>query len=90
MHSWLIIDSPHSCIILFQTTADIAEADRKRREEFKEYEMQKEFEKQEKLRILDEEHKKQLLKDIEDKNAKHKQHDPVSAECSLFVIYCVK
>ncbi|XP_021917817.1 nucleobindin-2 isoform X2 [Zootermopsis nevadensis] len=63
--------------LILKTTADIAEADRKRREEFKEYEMQKEFEKQEKLRILDEEHKKQLLKDIEDKNAKHKQHDPL-------------
>jgi len=64
--------------LLFQTTADIAEADRRRRQEFKEYEMQKEFEKQEKLKILDDEHKQQMLKDIEDKEKKHKQHDPVS------------
>jgi hypothetical protein len=46
--------------------------------------MQKEFEKQEKLKILDEEHKKQLLKDLQDKDAKHKQHEPVSALCALF------
>jgi hypothetical protein len=52
--------------------------------------MQKEFEKQEKLRSLDEEHKKQILKDIEDKNAKHKQHEPVSTCCTLFLIRCVK
>lgn len=41
--------------------------------------MQKEFEKQEKLKILDDEHKQQMLKDIEDKENKHKQHEPVSA-----------
>lgn len=65
--------------MLFQTTADIAEADRKRRQEFKEYEMQKEFEKQEKLKSLDDDRKQQMLKDIEDKEKKHKQHEPVSA-----------
>jgi len=41
--------------------------------------MQKEFEKQEKLKTLDDEHKQQMLKDIEDKENKHKQHEPVSA-----------
>lgn len=41
--------------------------------------MQKEFEKQEKLKTLDDEHKQQMLKDIEDKENKHKQHQPVSA-----------
>jgi hypothetical protein len=70
-------------VLLLQTTADIAEADRKRRQEFKEYEMQKEFEKQEKLKNLDDEHKQQMLKDIEDKEKKHKDHEPVS------VVYAV-
>lgn len=69
----------NECTVLFQTTADIAEADRRRRQEFKEYEMQKEFEKQEKLKNLDDEHKQQMLKDIEDKETKHKEHEPVSA-----------
>ncbi|GFG30832.1 hypothetical protein Cfor_00760 [Coptotermes formosanus] len=63
--------------LILKTTADIAEADRKRRQEFKEYEMQKEFEKQEKLKSLDDQHKQQMLKDMEDKEKKHKQHEPL-------------
>lgn len=63
--------------LILKTTADIAEADRKRRQEFKEYEMQKEFEKQETLKSLDDEHKQQVLKDMEDKEKKHKQHEPL-------------
>ncbi|PSN33491.1 Nucleobindin-2 [Blattella germanica] len=63
--------------LILKTTADLAEADRKRREEFKEYEMQKEFEKQEKLKDLDEEHKKELLHEIEEKEKKHKEHQPL-------------
>lgn len=35
--------------LIAKTTEDLAEADRKRRDEFKEYELQKEFEKQDKL-----------------------------------------
>lgn len=35
--------------LIAKTTEDLAEADRKRRDEFKQYEMQKEFEKQDKL-----------------------------------------
>ncbi|KAJ9580412.1 hypothetical protein L9F63_003936, partial [Diploptera punctata] len=63
--------------LILKTTADLAEADRKRREEFKEYEMQKEFEKQEQLKELDEEHKKELIKDMEEKEKKHKEHEPL-------------
>lgn len=40
--------------------------------------MQKEFEKQEKLKTLDEEHKKQMVKDLEEQEKKHKQHEPVT------------
>ncbi|XP_069686491.1 nucleobindin-2 isoform X2 [Periplaneta americana] len=63
--------------LILKTTADLEEADRKRRQEFKEYEMQKEFEKQEKLKDLDEEHKKQMLQEIEEREKKHKQHEPL-------------
>lgn len=35
--------------LIAKTTADLAEADRKRKEQFKQYEMEKEFQKQEKL-----------------------------------------
>ncbi|PNF41274.1 hypothetical protein B7P43_G01464 [Cryptotermes secundus] len=79
----LDLSNPHTFEIedlrklILKTTADIAEADRKRREEFKEYEMQKEFEKQEKLKALDEEHKKQMVKDLEEQEQKHKQHEPL-------------
>jgi hypothetical protein len=40
--------------------------------------MQKEFEKQEKLKNLDEEHKKQMVNNIEKQEKKHKEHEPVS------------
>ena len=50
--SWLCFikfyNSFHYC--WFQTTKDLNEADKKRREEFKEYEMQKKFEQEQKLK----------------------------------------
>ena len=70
-----------------QTTADLAEADKKRREEFKEYEMQKEFEKQEQLKALDEEHRKEMEKQIEEKEKKHKEHEPVSSQQFVYFIH---
>lgn len=57
---------------------DLAEADRKRREEFKQYELQKEFEKQEKIRHLDEQHKKEFEEQMKQQEEKHKKHKPVS------------
>lgn len=63
---------------LIQKTADdLAEADRKRREEFKEYELQKEFEKQEHLRELDETHKKQFEDELKKNVEKHNKHEKV-------------
>ncbi|XP_026477023.1 nucleobindin-2-like isoform X1 [Ctenocephalides felis] len=63
--------------LILKTTADLAEADKKRRQEFKEYEMQKEFEKQEKLKSLDEEHRKEYEKELKDQEEKHKKHEPL-------------
>nr|CAG4651227.1 EOG090X0B17 [Simocephalus serrulatus]SVE94424.1 EOG090X0B17 [Simocephalus serrulatus] len=60
--------------LIVQTSKDLEEADRKRKEEFKEYEMQKEFEHQNKLKSLDEEKRKLEEKAWEDAQAKHKQH----------------
>lgn len=54
-HHHLDKENPHTFEIedlkklIAKTTEDLAEADRKRREEFKQYELQKEFEKQDKL-----------------------------------------
>lgn len=40
--------------------------------------MQKEFEKQEKLRTLDEEHRKQYEEELKKQQALHNQHEPVN------------
>nr|CAD7439274.1 unnamed protein product [Timema bartmani] len=63
--------------LIAKTTADLAEADKKRREEFKEYEMQKEYEKQQRLQELDEENKKKLEEEYKSQEVKHKKHVPL-------------
>lgn len=50
--------------LIAKTTEDLAEADKKRREEFKEYEMQKEFEKQQKLNHTTGEERAKLEKEL--------------------------
>ncbi|KAG8232518.1 hypothetical protein J437_LFUL012674 [Ladona fulva] len=61
--------------LIVQTTKVLDEADRKRKEEFKQYEMQKEFEKQELLRRTEnEEQRKQLEKEFQEMEEKHKKH----------------
>jgi len=60
--------------LIVQTTKDLEEMDRKRKEEFKEYEMQKEFEHETKLKSLDEENRKKEEKAWEESQKKHKQH----------------
>ncbi|CAB3369427.1 Hypothetical predicted protein [Cloeon dipterum] len=72
--------NPHSFEIedlrklIVQTTKDLEEADLKRRQEFKEYEMQKEYEKSQQLNLLDEEHRKEFEHKIEEQEEKHKKH----------------
>ncbi|XP_031619930.1 nucleobindin-2 [Contarinia nasturtii] len=63
--------------LIKQTSEDLAEADRKRRDEFKEYELQKEFEKQEKLRAMDEAHRKKYEEDLKVQQQKHNKHERV-------------
>lgn len=63
--------------LIVKTGEDLAEADRKRRDEFKEYELQKEFEKQEKLRDLDEDHRKKYENEIKQMTEKHIKHEKV-------------
>ncbi|XP_046641924.1 nucleobindin-2-like isoform X2 [Daphnia pulicaria] len=60
--------------LIVQTSKDLEEVDKQRKEEFKEYEMQKEFEHQNKLKGLDEEKRKTEEKAWEEAQAKHKQH----------------
>jgi nucleobindin len=63
--------------LILKTSADLAEADRRRREEFKEYELQKEFEKQEKLRDMDEPHKKEYEEELHHQEEVHNKHEKV-------------
>lgn len=63
--------------LILKTSEDLAEADRRRRQEFKEYELQKEFEKQEKLRSMDETHKKEFEEELKKQQKKHDDHPKV-------------
>lgn len=63
--------------LIKKTSEDLAEADRKRRAEFKEYEMQKEFEKETKLKNMTEEQRKQFEHEEKEKEEKHKKHEKV-------------
>lgn len=63
--------------LIIKTGEDLAEADRRRREEFKEYELQKEFEKQEHLREMDDDHKKKYEDEMKVLNEKHNKHEKV-------------
>lgn len=75
-------------LYFFKTAEDLAEADKKRREEFKSYEMEKEFEKQQKLKEMDEEKKKKYLEELEEQKKKHKKHDPVTITIALWRFFC--
>lgn len=63
--------------LILKTSSDLAENDRKRREEFKEYELQKEFEKQELMRNMDDQHRKQYEEELKNQKQKHNKHEKV-------------
>lgn len=63
--------------LILKTSQDLSENDRRRREEFKQYELQKEFEKQEKLRELDEENRKKYEEELKKQQEKHDKHEKI-------------
>lgn len=63
--------------LILKTSQDLSENDRRRREEFKQYELQKEFEKQEQMRQLDEQHRKQYEEDLKKQQEKHNNHEKI-------------
>lgn len=65
--------------LILKTSNELAETDRLRREEFKRYEMQKEFEQHQKLEGMDDVHKKEYEAKLEEEKKKHNQHAPVHA-----------
>ena len=62
--------------LIQSTTNDLEEADKKRRDDFKTYEMEKKFEKEERLRhIQDEEARGKERQKLEEMEKKHKEHE---------------
>lgn len=78
--------------LYFQTTSDLEEFDKKRKEEFKEYEMEKEYEKKKHLSELsDAERKKEeaRLEELKKKHADHpKLNHPVCLVFCLLICQC--
>ena len=66
-----------TCVSL-QTTQDLEVVDKRRRNDFKEYEMEKEFEYQEKLRDLPDDRRQQEQQQHQDLQKKHKQHEKIN------------
>ncbi|XP_065578042.1 nucleobindin-2-like [Artemia franciscana] len=60
--------------LIIQTTKDLDDADKQRREDFKRYEMEKEFDHKRKLEQVDGEAKKKEEQEWEEKQKKHKDH----------------
>lgn len=79
-HHHLDHNNPHTFEIedlkrlIAKTTEDLAEADKKRRDEFKEYELQKEYEKMAKLNETTGEEREKLEKEFKALEDKHKKH----------------
>ena len=67
----------HNPLFNSKATSDLDELDKKRRGDFKDYEMQKEHEKREELKKLDEEERKKKEREYEEMEKKHKQHPKV-------------
>ncbi|CAB0001714.1 unnamed protein product, partial [Nesidiocoris tenuis] len=64
-------------MLMNKVRKDLEDADKQRREEFKEYEMMKEYESEEKMKEMDEQHKKEYLKKVEEEKKAAAKHDPV-------------
>ncbi|XP_011865542.1 PREDICTED: nucleobindin-2 isoform X2 [Vollenhovia emeryi] len=69
--------------LIAKTTKDLADADKRRRQQFKEYEMQKKFEEEQKMKDvqfsegLKEEERKKYEEELEAMKKKHKDHKPL-------------
>ncbi|XP_013179245.1 PREDICTED: nucleobindin-2 isoform X1 [Papilio xuthus] len=63
--------------LIKKTTSDLEEADKQRKEKFKKYEMEKEFEKHQKLEAMDETNKKEYMEKIKQEEDARKHHQPL-------------
>lgn len=80
-HHHLDASNPHTFEIndlknlILKTTSDLQEADRKRRDEFKEYELQKEYDKRVKLNHTEGDDRVKLEKEYQTNDEQHKKHE---------------
>ncbi|XP_011695520.1 PREDICTED: nucleobindin-2 isoform X2 [Wasmannia auropunctata] len=63
--------------LIAKTTKDLEDADRRRQEQFKEYQMQKKFQEEQKMKDMKEEEKKKYEEELEAMKKKHKDHKPL-------------
>ncbi|CAH1968832.1 unnamed protein product [Acanthoscelides obtectus] len=81
LHNHLDHSNPHTFEIedlkklIAKTTEDLAEADKLRKEEFKHYELEKEYKKMEKLNHTNGEEREKLEKQMKEMEEKHKKHE---------------
>ncbi|KAG5886570.1 hypothetical protein JTB14_011282 [Gonioctena quinquepunctata] len=61
--------------LIAKTTADLAEADKQRKDQFKQYELEKEYKKQDKLNHTNGEEREKLQKEYQEMEEKHKKHE---------------
>ncbi|KAJ8682116.1 hypothetical protein QAD02_017908 [Eretmocerus hayati] len=61
--------------LIHKVTKDLEEIDKKRREKFKEYEMEKQFEQEEKKKQMNDEEKKKYEHELDEQKKKHKEHE---------------
>ncbi|XP_076262989.1 nucleobindin 1 [Rhynchophorus ferrugineus] len=72
LHSFEIEDLKK---LIAKTTQDLAEVDKKRKEDFKRYEMEKEYARQEKLNHTNGQEREKLEKEYKEMEDKHKKHE---------------
>ena len=75
------------CVYAVQTTEDLEEVDRKRREEFKTYEMEKEYGYKKKLEDMSPEEKKEAEERHQQLKEKHKQHEKINHPVSTSLLW---
>jgi len=63
--------------LILKTSEDLNAADKARREEFKQYELQKEYEKQEKLRVYEDDERLKYEAEMEKQQKKHNEHPKI-------------
>ncbi|GFR60888.1 nucleobindin-2 [Elysia marginata] len=80
----LDLNNPHSFemkdleTLIKKTTSDLEELDKQRKEEFKDYEMEKKFEEEEKLKQMKEDEREEEKKRLEELKKKHADHPKIN------------